>query len=94
LSSPLKKPTIGGVSSGRVTELPPVHSIWYVSYRTPRSSAERMVPRSAERMVPRRGPAVSAGAVSVLDMLLTRRRAVDYCRVATAMCPRPVSARA
>jgi hypothetical protein len=30
----------------------------------------------------------------VLDMLLTRRRAVDYCRVATAMCPRSASARA
>lgn len=23
-------------------------------------------------------------------MLLTKRRAVDFCRVATAMCPRPV----
>lgn len=50
------------------------------------------MPRSAERMVPRRGPVMSAGVVSVLDMLLTRRRAVDYCRVATAMCPRPVTA--
>ena len=37
---------------------------------------------------------MSAGAVSVLDMLLTKRRAVDFCRVATAMCPRPVTARA
>ena len=24
-------------------------------------------------------------------MLLTKRRAVDFCRVATAMCPRPAS---
>jgi len=39
--------------------------------------------------MPRREPAMSAGAVSMLDMLLTRRRAVDYCRVATAMCPGP-----
>jgi len=26
------------------------------------------------------------------DMLLTKRRAVDFCRVATAMCTRPVPA--
>jgi hypothetical protein len=26
----------------------------------------------------------------VPSMLLTKRRAVDFCRVATAMCPRPV----
>jgi hypothetical protein len=26
-----------------------------------------------------------------IDMLLTKRRAVDFCRVATAMCRRPAS---
>lgn len=30
------------------------------------------------------------GQAVVPDMLLTKRRAVDFCRVATAVCPRRV----
>jgi hypothetical protein len=37
----------------------------------------------------RAGVSVPAGRVA--GMLLTKRRAVDFCRVATAMCRRPAS---
>jgi len=33
---------------------------------------------------------MSAGEAAVAGMWLTKRRAVDFCRVATAMCPRSV----
>jgi hypothetical protein len=47
------------------------------------------VPRRPSRAVtiPRAG--VSVPADGAVDMLLTKRRAVDFCRVATAMCRRP-----
>jgi hypothetical protein len=45
---------------------------------------------SAERVVTAVQPANTIEYVPS-RMLLTKRRAVDFCRVATAMCPRPVS---
>ena len=65
-----------------VTAVPPLNSIGYVLSRTAPSSPQRTAPRI------RRGR--SAGLASAVNLLLTKRRAVDFCRVATAMCPRPV----
>lgn len=58
-----------------------VNSIRYVPIAD--SSLSRAV------MTTRAGVSLPAGRA--VDMLLTKRRAVDFCRVATAMCRRPAS---
>jgi hypothetical protein len=47
------------------------------------------VPRRPSRAVMITRAGVSLPADGAIDMLLTKRRAVDFCRVATAMCRRP-----
>ncbi len=64
-----------------VTSVRPANSIGYMPF-LPAWPSRAGVPARA-------GVSVPAGRAG--DMLLTKRRAVDFCRVATAMCPRPVS---
>jgi hypothetical protein len=67
------------VTNTVVTSARSVHSIGYM----PLASAR---PHRAQAPARAGGSAPAGGAV---DMLLTKRRAVDFCRVATAMCRRP-----
>jgi len=65
-----------------VTAAHPLNSIGYVGSRTAQASPAVMLPRASRDTL--------AGNAGAGAMLLTKRRAVDFCRVATAMCPRPV----
>jgi len=85
LNSPLIQATMGTVPTGRrVTAAPQVNSIRYVSSRAAWSAPGGKAPRTLLGL--------SYGRASVSGMQLTKRRAVDFCRVATAICPRSMSA--
>lgn len=64
-----------------VTSARSVNSIGYVPFLPSRPSRAAVTARAG----------VSVPMGRVIDMLLTKRRAVDFCRVATAMCRRPAS---
>jgi hypothetical protein len=64
-----------------VTSARPVHSIGYMPSLPSRPSRAVLTARAG----------VSMPAGREIDMLLTKRRAVDFCRVATAVCRRPAS---
>jgi hypothetical protein len=64
-----------------VTSARPVNSIGYMPFLPARLSGAVLTARAG----------VSVPAGREIDMLLTKRRAVDFCRVATAMCRRPAS---
>jgi hypothetical protein len=62
-----------------VTSDRPVNSIGYMPF----------VPSRPSRAVQATRAGVSLPRGRAIDMLLTKRRAVDFCRVATAVCRRP-----